>query len=252
MAAQMSGPQEPRAGASERQGLDAGGRPRQEAGAGDLTGAAVRPGQDVGAAARPGQAADATAQPGQDAAAAGRPGLAAAPPSPAAPSAAAQSAAPEPPRAPEGGPAAPELGAPAALWFPDPPAKPARLLPPLALAYIGDAVYEVAVRQHVMARPNLRPHHLHGQSTKYVSAKAQARLLEQIEPLLTEEEKDVVRQGRNAKSGTVPKNANVQDYRLATALESLVGYLYYTGAHDRLRELIAHGFADLEDNRDRD
>ncbi len=139
----------------------------------------------------------------------------------------------------------------AALWFPDPPAKPARLLPPLALAYIGDAVYEVAVRQHVMARPNLRPHHLHGQSTKYVSAKAQARLLELIELLLTEEEKDVVRQGRNAKSGTVPKNANVQDYRLATAFESLVGYLYYTGAHDRLRWLIAQGFAHLEDNRDR-
>lgn len=156
-----------------------------------------------------------------------------------------------PPLAPGGEPAAPEPGAPAELWFPDPPAKPARLLPPLALAYIGDAVYEVAVRQHVMARPNLRPHHLHGQSTKYVSAKAQARLLELIEPLLTEEEKDVVRQGRNAKSGTVPKNANVLDYRLATAFESLVGYLYYTGAHDRLRWLIAQGFAYLEDNRDR-
>lgn len=155
------------------------------------------------------------------------------------------------PLAPGGEPAAPELGTSAALWFPDPPAKPARLLPPLALAYIGDAVYEVAVRQHVMARPNLRPHHLHGQSTKYVSAKAQARLLELIEPLLTEEEKDVVRQGRNAKSGTVPKNANVLDYRLATAFESLVGYLYYTGAHDRLRWLIAQGFAYLEDNRDR-
>lgn len=156
-----------------------------------------------------------------------------------------------PPLAPGGEPAAPELGTSAALWFPDPPAKPARLLPPLALAYIGDAVYEVAVRQHVMARPNLRPHHLHGQSTKYVSAKAQARLLELIEPLLTEEEKDVVRQGRNAKSGTVPKNANVLDYRLATAFESLVGYLYYNGAHDRLRWLIAQGFAHLEDNRDR-
>lgn len=75
------------------------------------------------------------------------------------------------PLAPGGEPAAPELGTSAALWFPDPPAKPARLLPPLALAYIGDAVYEVAVRQHVMARPKLRPHHLHGQSTKYVSAK---------------------------------------------------------------------------------
>lgn len=139
--------------------------------------------------------------------------------------------------------------APAPLWFPEQPAKPARLLPPLALAYIGDAVFEVAVRQHVMAKPNLRPHHLHGQSTKYVSAKAQARLLALLEPQLTDDERDVVRQGRNAKSGTVPKNANVLDYRQATALESLVGYLYYTGTHDRLRRLIAEGFELLEEER---
>lgn len=138
---------------------------------------------------------------------------------------------------------------PAALWFPDAPSKPARLLPPLALAYIGDAVFEVAVRQHVIARPNLRPHHLHGQATKYVSAKAQAKLLALLEPLLAEGEKDVVRQGRNAKSGTIPKNADVQDYRHATAFESLVGYLYYTGAHDRLRWLIAQGFELLESSR---
>lgn len=135
---------------------------------------------------------------------------------------------------------------PAALWFPEPPAKPARLLPPLALAYIGDAVFEVAVRQHVMARPNLRPHHLHRLSTGYVAAKAQARLLALLEPQLTEEEKDVVRQGRNAKSGTVPKNANVQDYRHATAFESLIGYLYYTGEHDRMRHLLAQGFELLD------
>ncbi|MFD3261736.1 Mini-ribonuclease 3 [Paenibacillus lentus] len=119
-------------------------------------------------------------------------------------------------------------------------------MPPLALAYIGDAVFEVAVRQHVIARPNLRPHHLHIQATKFVSAKAQARMLALIEPQLTEQEQDVVRQGRNAKSGTVPKNANVLDYRHATAFESLIGYLYYTGAHDRLRGLILQGFELLE------
>lgn len=129
-----------------------------------------------------------------------------------------------------------------ALWFPEPPSKPARLLPPLALAYIGDAVFEVAVRQHVIARPNLRPHHLHRLATKYVSAKAQAGMLALLESRLTEEEKDVVRQGRNAKSGSIPKNANVLDYRHATAFESLIGYLYYKGEHDRLRELIAMGF----------
>lgn len=137
-------------------------------------------------------------------------------------------------------------GADAALWFPEPPSKPARLLPPLALAYIGDAVYEVAVRQHVIARPNLRPHQLHLRSTSYVSAKAQATILSLLEPELTETEQDIVRQGRNAKSGTVPKNANVLDYRHATAFEALIGFLYYSGDHDRLRSLIALGFVRYE------
>lgn len=241
MAAQMSGPLEP--GAERDAVLGAGLGAKRSA----MLGAGLSAGQDAGpnAGLRAGPGGVAGAHRGPERPQPGQP----APGGEAAPG---TDAAPERAPGPACGPAAPELGAPpAALWFPDPPAKPARLLPPLALAYIGDAVYEVAVRQHVMARPNLRPHHLHGQSTKYVSAKAQARLLELIEPLLTEEEKDVVRQGRNAKSGTVPKNANVLDYRLATAFEGLVGYLYYTGAHDRLRWLIAQGFAHLEDNRDR-
>ncbi|MNH92442.1 Mini-ribonuclease 3 [compost metagenome] len=130
-------------------------------------------------------------------------------------------------------------GAP--LWFPYLSSKPARLLPPLALAYIGDAIFEVAVRQYVISRPNLRPHHLHVQSTKFVSAKAQATLLSLIEPELTETEHDVVRQGRNAKSGSVPKNANVIDYRHATAFEALIGYLYYGGEQDRMIYLITRG-----------
>lgn len=134
------------------------------------------------------------------------------------------------------------------LWFPQLPAKKPNLMPPLALAYIGDAVYEVAVRQHVLSKPNLRPHHMHLQSTKYVSAKAQAQVLISIEQDLVEDEKNIVRQGRNAKSGTVPKNANVADYRYATALESLIGYLYYMGRHDRLRSLIALGLERIEQN----
>lgn len=135
------------------------------------------------------------------------------------------------------------------LWFPEQASKRPNLMPPLALAYIGDAVYEVAVRQHVLAKPNLRPHHLHVQSTKYVSAKAQAQILTFIEPDLNEDEQDIVRQGRNAKSGSIPKNANVADYRYATAFESLVGYLYYMGRHDRLRELIALGFIRIEETQ---
>ena len=86
-------------------------------------------------------------------------------------------------------------------WFPYPPSRPARLIPPIALAYIGDAVYEVAVRQYLLSKANMRPNHLHRSATGLVSAKAQSRILAMIEAELTEEERDIVRQGRNAKSG---------------------------------------------------
>ncbi|KKO51386.1 Mini-ribonuclease 3 [Paenibacillus sp. DMB20] len=123
-------------------------------------------------------------------------------------------------------------------WFPYPPSKPVRLIPPIVLAYIGDAIYEVAVRQYLISKPGLRPNHLHRTATGLVSAKAQSRILSHLDPVLTEEERDVVRQGRNAKSGSIPKNADVLEYRHATAFECLVGYLYYAGQHDRLRQLI--------------
>ncbi|WP_127595272.1 Mini-ribonuclease 3 [Paenibacillus lautus] len=131
-------------------------------------------------------------------------------------------------------------------WFDFPPSKPARLIPPIVLAYIGDAIYEVAVRQFLISRANLRPHHLHRTATGFVSAKAQSRILAFLDPELTEEERDVVRQGRNAKSGSIPKNADVLEYRHATAFETLVGYLYYTGEQDRLRELIGKSIEFIE------
>ncbi|WP_138496060.1 Mini-ribonuclease 3 [Paenibacillus pinistramenti] len=135
---------------------------------------------------------------------------------------------------------------PLSLWFPYQASKPVRLLPPLVLAYIGDAVFEVAVRQYLISRPKLKPHHLHVQATRFVSAKSQAKLLALIGPQLTEEEQDVVRQGRNAKSGSVPKNADVIDYRHATAFEALVGFLYYSGRHERLQLLLDQGMKLLE------
>ncbi|CAM4401677.1 Mini-ribonuclease 3 [Saccharibacillus endophyticus] len=121
------------------------------------------------------------------------------------------------------------------------PSKAPGLLPPLVLAYIGDAVFEVAVRQYLIGHSNLRPHHLHREATKFVSAGAQARMLFRIESLLTEDEADMVRRGRNAKSGSVPKNADVLEYRHATGLECLAGYLYYSGRAGRLEELIRKG-----------
>lgn len=131
-------------------------------------------------------------------------------------------------------------------WFPYPPSRPARLIPPIALAYIGDAVYEVAVRQYLLSKPNMRPNHLHRSATGLVSAKAQSRILTGIEPVLTEEERDMVRQGRNAKSGSVPRNADVLEYRHATALECLIGYLYSSGQHDRMIALIGRGIEHAE------
>jgi ribonuclease-3 family protein len=126
-------------------------------------------------------------------------------------------------------------------WFPYDPSKPARLLSPIVLAYVGDAIYEVAVRQYLVSLPNLRPNHLHRTATSLVSAKAQSTILAHLESLLTEEEHDIARQGRNAKSGTIPKNANVLEYRHATAFECLIGYLYYTGQQTRLQELVHTG-----------
>lgn len=119
-----------------------------------------------------------------------------------------------------------------------PPSKSPHLLNPIVLAYIGDAVYEVYIRQYVISQTNHRPNHLHKSATQFVSAKAQSRFLESLMPILTEEETDMVKRGRNAKSGTTAKNAEVLEYRHSTAFECLVGYLYYKQSYERLRELL--------------
>jgi len=123
---------------------------------------------------------------------------------------------------------------------------PVRLLSPIVLAYAGDAVFEVYIRQRLIAGNNRKPNELHRAATTYVSAAAQAKLLQRWSPLLTEEEADIVRRGRNTKSGQPPKNADPSDYRHATALECLVGFLYYEGRKERLEQLIEMAFADAE------
>jgi len=131
----------------------------------------------------------------------------------------------------------------AGLWF-HTPAKLPNLMNPVVLAYIGDAVFELMVRQFLVSLPNHKSHHLHKEATQFVSAKAQKSLLEKWMPLLSEEEADIVRRGRNTKSGTPPKNADPGDYRHATALECLVGYLYYMKRNVRLQQLMAVAFED--------
>lgn len=99
----------------------------------------------------------------------------------------------------------------------------------LALAHIGDAIFEVLVRLTVLTDGNMPVNRLHKRARDIVNAKAQAEFYYRIREELSEEEADVFRRGRNAKSFTVPKNANLMDYRHATGLEALFGYLYLKG-----------------------
>lgn len=119
---------------------------------------------------------------------------------------------------------------------------------PLALAFIGDTVWDLLVRQRLLASA-ARVNALHRGATALVNAGAQAQALSRVEPLLSEAEHDVVRRGANAhcKHGT-PKNQDPVDYRRATGLEALVGWLYLSGQHTRVRELFetAHPFADAD------
>ncbi|MDR7240425.1 Mini-ribonuclease 3 [Neobacillus drentensis] len=122
----------------------------------------------------------------------------------------------------------------------------------LALAYMGDAIYETYVRRHLLYSGKVRPNQLHRTGTTYVSAKAQSRILFHMidDQLLDEEELAVVMRGRNAKSGTVPKNTDVQTYHYSTAFEALMGYLYLTGKIVRLEELIQRSFLYVDERKE--
>lgn len=110
------------------------------------------------------------------------------------------------------------------------------MLSPLTWAYVGDCVYELYIRTKLINQTNLKPHKLHIETIKYV--KAQAELLKHIYEKLTDEEKDIVRRGRNAENHHLPKNCNVQDYMYATAFEALIGYLYLTKKNQRIKEIL--------------
>lgn len=110
------------------------------------------------------------------------------------------------------------------------------MLSPLQLAYIGDAVYELLVRTYLL-RQKIPVNRLHRTTTSYVKAKAQADIVHILDENLNEKEKSIVRKGRNAKSKTVPKNASLIDYKYATGLEALFGYLYLTKQDGRMDEL---------------
>ena len=120
----------------------------------------------------------------------------------------------------------------------DRPKEEIELMSPLTWAYIGDAVYELYVRNKLINQTNLKPHKLHIEAVKYVKAKSQAEKLNEIYETLTDEEKDIVRRGRNTQNHHLPKNSNVQEYMYATAFEALIGYLYLTKQNTRLQEIL--------------
>lgn len=115
----------------------------------------------------------------------------------------------------------------------------AKQLSPLNLAFIGDCVYEMLVRETLVADANRPVNDLHRESVKYVSAKAQTEAFEKIKNVLTEEEAAIFKRGRNAKVGHSPKSATEGEYHCATGVEALFGYLYLTEQLDRIKELFA-------------
>ena len=116
-----------------------------------------------------------------------------------------------------------------------------RAYSPLTLAYIGDAVYELVIRSVVVERANRSANDLHKMSVKYVKAEAQAKMIEALLEVLSEDELAVYKRGRNAKSYTMAKNASMSDYRKATGFEALMGFLYLSGQTDRMLDLIKQG-----------
>ena len=114
------------------------------------------------------------------------------------------------------------------------------------LAYIGDVVYELYIRKHVISNSHEQVNKLHKKTVKYVSAKAQAKVVENLKEQFTDEEKDIIRRGRNAEANTVPKNTDVITYKIATGFEALIGYLYLLNNETRLEYIITKSIEIIE------
>ena len=119
-------------------------------------------------------------------------------------------------------------------------------LSPLTLAFIGDTIFDLIVRTRVIECGNAPVRKLHHTASSLVNAGTQAEIAKKLLPLFTAEETDIFKRGRNAKSYTTAKNANVNDYRIATGLEALLGWLYLKGRMSRIYELILPVLPDYE------
>ena len=116
-----------------------------------------------------------------------------------------------------------------------------RTYSPLTLAYIGDGIFDIVIRSVVVGKGTTKASQLHKHTSSIVKAHTQAVMIEALEPHLTKEEADIYRRGRNAKSPTMAKNATMADYRKATGLEALMGYLYLSDDFERVVELTKLG-----------
>lgn len=113
-----------------------------------------------------------------------------------------------------------------------------KMMNPLKLAFLGDAVYEAYVRTYIISKFEMSPHEMSKKAIGYVKASAQAYAVHQLKDYFSEEEWTLIKRGRNQKSGSVPKNAQLTDYRYATGYEALMGYLYLIGEKERIYEIV--------------
>ena len=118
---------------------------------------------------------------------------------------------------------------------------------PLVLAYLGDTVYESYIREHLIRQNiNRKVNNLHKLAIQYSKAKAQATIIHELEDELTEEEMKIFKRGRNQKSHSAPKNADIIDYKYATGFEALIGYLYLSEDKERLEYIVKKGIEIIE------
>ncbi len=115
-----------------------------------------------------------------------------------------------------------------------------RMMNPLKLAYIGDVVFELFIRTYVINVEKGNVNLLNKKSVKFVNAKSQSKIARNLEGILTEEEWTILKRGRNQKSLSPPKNSSIGDYKYATGLESLIGYLYLSGRKDRVKDIMLY------------
>ena len=124
-----------------------------------------------------------------------------------------------------------------------------KTISPLAMAYIGDGVYEMVIRTYILTKFNGTLDKMHKKSSQYVKAVTQSSIINSIIENLSEKEQWIYKRGRNAKSASVAKNATMAEYRAATGFEALIGYLYLTGELKRAIEIIKMGFDKLDEDK---